>query len=119
MASQTQGIQELLRAEKQAGEKVSEARKRKARRLKQAKEESQADVERYRQERERAFHNYNEQHMGSRDDIAKRIDQETDARLRQQEEDVGTKSHVVVNRILEVVHDIKPQLHTNIASGLF
>ena len=41
MASQTQGIQQLLSAEKRAAEKVAEARKRKNRRLKQAKEEAQ------------------------------------------------------------------------------
>lgn len=41
MASQTQGIQQLLVAEKRAAEKVAEARKRKNRRLKQAKEEAQ------------------------------------------------------------------------------
>ena len=35
MASQTQGIQQLLAAEKRAAEKVGEARKRKNRRLKQ------------------------------------------------------------------------------------
>ena len=47
MASQTQGIQQLLAAEKRAAEKVSEARKRKNRRLKQAKEEAQAEIERF------------------------------------------------------------------------
>lgn len=91
MASQTQGIQQLLAAEKKAAEKVSEARKRKfcveqfiifiqmkcemgvcllsydkhlinfcllvgkARRLKQAKEEAQQEIEKYRQDREKAF----------------------------------------------------------------
>jgi len=44
MASQTQGIQQLLVAEKRAAEKVSEARKRKNRRLKQAKEEAQVQL---------------------------------------------------------------------------
>ena len=44
MASQTQGIQQLLVAEKRAAEKVSEARKRKNRRLKQAKEEAQVNI---------------------------------------------------------------------------
>uniref|UniRef100_UPI003AAEB945 V-type proton ATPase subunit G 1 isoform X2 n=1 Tax=Centroberyx gerrardi TaxID=166262 RepID=UPI003AAEB945 len=39
MASQSQGIQQLLQAEKRAAEKVAEARKRKNRRLRQAKEE--------------------------------------------------------------------------------
>jgi V-type H+-transporting ATPase subunit G len=82
MASQTQGIQQLLAAEKRAAEKVSEARKRKLifcnfsliflrfieklfwiffifpgkqKRLKQAKEEAQDEIEKYRQERERQF----------------------------------------------------------------
>lgn len=74
MASQTQGIQQLLAAEKRAAEKVSEARKRKLdfhwffeeifsqysfsgkqKRLKQAKEEAQDEIEKYRAERERQF----------------------------------------------------------------
>lgn len=55
MASQTQGIQQLLQAEKRAAEKVADARKRKARRLKQAKEEAQMEVEQYRREREQEF----------------------------------------------------------------
>ncbi|PNJ03567.1 ATP6V1G2-DDX39B isoform 3 [Pongo abelii] len=55
MASQSQGIQQLLQAEKRAAEKVADARKRKARRLKQAKEEAQMEVEQYRREREKEF----------------------------------------------------------------
>lgn len=49
MASQTQGIQQLLAAEKRAAEKINEARKRKFQRMKQAKQEAQAEVEKYRQ----------------------------------------------------------------------
>ncbi|XP_065271747.1 V-type proton ATPase subunit G 2 isoform X2 [Emys orbicularis] len=45
MASQSQGIQQLLQAEKRAAEKVTEARKRKARRLRQAKEETRRQVQ--------------------------------------------------------------------------
>lgn len=82
MTSQTQGIQQLLAAEKKAAEKVAEARKRKcflfvlhlrwcvmwpkksifsrkttgkARRLKQAKDEATEEIEKYRQEREKQF----------------------------------------------------------------
>uniref|UniRef100_A0A8C5WQQ0 V-type proton ATPase subunit G n=1 Tax=Laticauda laticaudata TaxID=8630 RepID=A0A8C5WQQ0_LATLA len=55
MASQSQGIQQLLQAEKRAAEKVAEARKRKNRRLKQAKEEAQAEIEQYRLQREKDF----------------------------------------------------------------
>ena len=84
MASQTQGIQQLLAAEKKAAERVAEARKRKleldtrhihqlvfkvsnvsmvlrtgkAKRLKQAKDEAQTEMDRYRIEREKQFKQY-------------------------------------------------------------
>lgn len=45
--------------------KVQEARKKKARRLKQAKEEALIEIERFRNERENAFREYESKHMGS------------------------------------------------------
>uniref|UniRef100_A0A8D2KAN9 V-type proton ATPase subunit G n=1 Tax=Theropithecus gelada TaxID=9565 RepID=A0A8D2KAN9_THEGE len=47
MASPSQGIQQLLQAEKQDAEKVSDACKRKKWRLMQAKEAAQAEIEQY------------------------------------------------------------------------
>ncbi|XP_027958977.1 V-type proton ATPase subunit G 1-like isoform X2 [Eumetopias jubatus] len=47
MASQSQGIQQLLQAEKQAAEKVSEARKQKNRRLKQETQEKMTILQAY------------------------------------------------------------------------
>ena len=55
MASQSQGIQQLLQAEKRAAEKVADATKRKAQHLKQAKEQAQMEVDQYRREREQEF----------------------------------------------------------------
>ncbi|MBO8666358.1 V-type ATPase subunit G, partial [Staphylococcus aureus] len=81
MASQTQGIQQLLAAEKRAAEKVAEAKKRKARRLKQAKEEAQDEIEKYRQEREKQFKEFEIKHMGSREDVAARIDADTNIKI--------------------------------------
>ena len=66
MASQTQGIQQLLTAEKRAAEKVSEARKRKNRRLKQAKEEAQQEIEKYKAEREQTFKGHEAKYAGSK-----------------------------------------------------
>uniref|UniRef100_A0A5S6QM08 V-type proton ATPase subunit G n=1 Tax=Trichuris muris TaxID=70415 RepID=A0A5S6QM08_TRIMR len=93
MASQTSGIQQLLAAEKKAAEQVNEARKRKARRLKQAKEEAQQEIEKYREQREQQFRQYEAKHLGSRQDIAQRIEQ-----------DATTKS----------VCDVKPVVHRNV-----
>ncbi|XP_045461572.1 V-type proton ATPase subunit G [Harmonia axyridis] len=113
MASQTQGIQQLLAAEKRAAEKVSEARKRKARRLKQAKEEAQDEIEKYRKERERQFKEFEAKHMGSREDVASKIDQDTKIRVDDMNKAVSSKKDPVIQGVLELVYAIKPELHKN------
>ncbi|CAH2097974.1 unnamed protein product [Euphydryas editha] len=113
MASQTQGIQQLLAAEKRAAEKVSEARKRKAKRLKQAKEEAQDEVEKYRQERERQFKEFEAKHMGTREGVAAKIDAETRVKIDEMNKMVQTQQEVVIKDILNLVYDIKPELHVN------
>ncbi|XP_013777734.1 V-type proton ATPase subunit G-like [Limulus polyphemus] len=117
MASQSQGIQQLLAAEKRAAEKVSEARKRKARRLKQAKEEAQAEIDKFRHEKERQFKEYEASHMGSRDDIAAKIDIDTRMKVEAMNHSVAANKEAVINQLLELICDIKPTLHRNFHLG--
>jgi len=115
MASQTQGIQQLLSAEKRAAEKVQEARKRKARRLKQAKEEANNEIEKFKSEREKSFKDYEKQHMGSRDDIAAQIEAETRVRMDVMNKSVGSAKDKVIEDLLgRVICDVKPELHRNL-----
>ncbi|XP_071448010.1 V-type proton ATPase subunit G [Hetaerina americana] len=118
MASQSQGIQQLLAAEKRAAEKVAEARKKKARRLKQAKEEAQDEIEKYRQERERQFREFEAKHMGSREDVAARIEADTKVKIEEMNKAVVMHKEVVIQRLLQLVYDIKPELHKNYAASL-
>ncbi|BES87804.1 Vacuolar ATP synthase subunit [Nesidiocoris tenuis] len=118
MASQTQGIQQLLAAEKRAAEKVAEAKKRKARRLKQAKEEAQEEIERYKQDRERQFKEFEAQHMGSREDVAARIDADTRQRIEEMTKAVNVNKEPVIAKILELVFDIRPEVHKNYRMNL-
>lgn len=113
MASQTQGIQQLLAAEKRAAEKVSDARKRKARRLKQAKEEAQDEIEKYRQEREKQFREFEAKHMGSKEDVAARIDADTRVKIEEMNSQILAHKDQVMLKILDLVYDIKPELHKN------
>ncbi|XP_004700129.2 V-type proton ATPase subunit G 3 [Echinops telfairi] len=55
MTSQSQGIHQLLQAEKRAKDKLDEAKKRKGKRSKQAKEEATAEIEQYRMQKEKEF----------------------------------------------------------------
>ncbi|CAG0890531.1 unnamed protein product, partial [Darwinula stevensoni] len=113
MAAQTQGIQQLLTAEKRAAEKVAEARKRKARRLKQAKEEAQSEIEQYRQERDRQFKEYESKYMGSRTDIAAKIEADTKSKISSINASVSQNKEEVIQYILSLVYDIKPEMHRN------
>lgn len=49
--------------------------------MKQAKEEAQDEIEKYRKERERQFREFEAKHMGSREDVAAKIEVETKQRI--------------------------------------
>ncbi|KAJ7370145.1 hypothetical protein OS493_034074 [Desmophyllum pertusum] len=114
MASQSQGIQHLLQAEKKAETIVSEARKRKTQKLKRAKEEAQAEIKSYREEREKQFMDYQREHMGSKDDFQAKIEEQTSVRLDQISDSVTKNQDKVIERLLSLVYDIKPELHQNL-----
>nr|XP_058144285.1 V-type proton ATPase subunit G 1-like [Dasypus novemcinctus] len=81
MASQSQGIQQLLQAEKRAAEKVSEAGKRKNRRLKQAKEAAQAETEQYLLQREKEFKAKEAAALGSHGSFSTEVEKETQEKM--------------------------------------
>ncbi|CAH1101522.1 unnamed protein product [Psylliodes chrysocephalus] len=114
MAShQSHGVQQLLAAEKRAADKVTEARKRKARRLKQAKEEAQDEIEKYRKERERQFREFEAKHMGSKEDVAAKIEVDTKRRIEEMNKAIISQKEPVILEILKLVYDIKPEIHKN------
>lgn len=102
-----------MAAEKKAAERVAEARKRKARRLKQAKDEAQTEIEKFRQERDRQFKDYETKHLGSQDDAALKIKNETHEKIGAMNKQVASNKDLVIERILQLVNDIRPELHIN------
>ncbi|XP_029469292.1 V-type proton ATPase subunit G 1 [Rhinatrema bivittatum] len=113
MASQSQGIQQLLQAEKRAAEKVSEARKKKNRRLKQAKEEAQAEIEQYRLQREKEFKSKEAAALGSHGSYTTEVEKETMEKISIVKENYMENKDKVVESLLSLVCDIKPEIHIN------
>lgn len=113
MASQSAGIQQLLAAEKKAAEKVAEARKRKARRLRQAKEEAQVEIENFRAEYEAKYKDYENKVLGSRGDMEQSIQDSTQKKIADLNLQVKKKREHALNKLLDIVYDIKPELHEN------
>ncbi|XP_044296020.1 V-type proton ATPase subunit G 1 [Varanus komodoensis] len=113
MASQSQGIQQLLQAEKRAAEKVAEARKRKNRRLKQAKEEAQAEIEQYRLQREKEFKAKEAAALGSHGSSATEVEKETQEKMLVLQNSFQQSREEVLGKLLNLVFDIKPEIHLN------
>lgn len=115
MSSQhSQEVQQLLTAEKRASEKVAEARKRKAKRLRQAKEEATTEIEQFKAERQLAFQKYENEYMGSKGDIKKRIDQETDEKLDAMANRIESTKQTILDRLIsEVINNVDPKMHRN------
>eukprot|EP01136_Pigoraptor_vietnamica_P028246 Opistho-1_new@85556 len=117
MSNQSQGIQALLSAEKAAAETVSKARKQKTQRLKAAKDEAESEIARFKAEREAQFRTYLEQHAGTSDTLATKLKQETVLKIATVEKNVAANKEAVINRLLEAVCDVKPQLHVNVRAS--
>ncbi|XP_051492815.1 V-type proton ATPase subunit G 1 [Apus apus] len=113
MASQSQGIQQLLQAEKRAAEKVAEARKRKNRRLKQAKEEAQAEIEQYRLQREKEFKAKEAAALGSHGSCTTEVEKETQEKMSVIQQNFQRNREVVLSQLLSLVCNIKPEIHVN------
>uniref|UniRef100_A0A674G948 V-type proton ATPase subunit G n=3 Tax=Neoaves TaxID=3078114 RepID=A0A674G948_TAEGU len=105
MASQSQGIQQLLQAEKRAAEKVAEARKRKNRRLKQAKEEAQAEIEQYRLQREKEFKAKEAAALGSHGSCTTEVEKETQEKMSVIQQNFQKNREVVMSQLLSLVCD--------------
>ena len=107
---------------------MSEARKRKNRRLKQAKEEvskrsfgrfqipwfshlkAQTEIERYKAEREKAFKDNETKNVGSKDDIAAKIEADTKVKIEAMNRSVASNKDVVIQSLLSLCCDIKPEV---------
>ncbi|XP_061486550.1 V-type proton ATPase subunit G 3 isoform X2 [Rhineura floridana] len=115
MTSQSQGIQQLLQAEKRAKDKLEEAKKRKGKRLKQAKEEATAEIDHYRLQREKDFRHKQSNIMGSQGNLSTKIDEETVAKIQDHNSNYHKNMERVMGRLLDEVYGISPELHPNYA----
>ncbi|XP_054837307.1 V-type proton ATPase subunit G 3 [Eublepharis macularius] len=113
MTSQSQGIQQLLQAEKRAKDKLEEAKKRKGKRLKQAKEEATAEIDHYRLHREKNFRHKQNNIMGSQGNLSTKIDEETATKIRDLTSNYRNNTESMMGHLLDKVYDINPEIHTN------
>ena len=81
--------------------------------MKEAKEEAAKEIEEYRRERESHFQEQQQKFAGSKDDFTQKIGEESQDKLHQIETDVRDNKEKVIQRLLDLVYDIQPELHRN------
>ncbi|XP_072724644.1 V-type proton ATPase subunit G 3 isoform X2 [Ciconia boyciana] len=125
MTSQSQGIQQLLQAEKRAKDKLEEAKKRtgckslflpplgKGKRLKQAKEEAIAEIDHYRLQREKEFRNKQTNVMGSQGNLSAKIEEQTTETIRNLTSSYHKNMESMMKKLLSTICDINPEVHPN------
>ncbi|XP_004625371.1 V-type proton ATPase subunit G 3 [Octodon degus] len=113
MTSQSQGISQLLQAEKRAKDKLEEAKKRKGKRLKQAKEEAMAEIDQYRMERDKELQLRQSQIMGSQSNISDEVEEQALEKIQELNRSYNKYMESVIQQLLSMVCDMKPEIHTN------
>ncbi len=86
----------------------------KAQRLKEAKEEATREIEDYRKERESKFQEQQKKYAGSKDDFAQKMQDKTQRELHELSGAIDDHKEKVIQRLMELICDIKPELHRNV-----
>jgi V-type H+-transporting ATPase subunit G len=114
MAQKTEGIQQLLIAEKKATEKVVEARKRKALKLKTAKKEADVEINKFKTEKESHYKRLEEEMLGKKSDNEAHIQLQTNQKIKEIDIQLKNNKSVTQKSILDVLFDIDVKLHENV-----
>ncbi|KAI8811792.1 H+-ATPase G subunit-domain-containing protein [Cladochytrium replicatum] len=110
----SQGIQTLLEAEKEASKIVQKARQYRVQRLKDARTEAAKEIEALKAEKNKEFAAFEKSHSGSSDETNVKLVQDTDAKLAEINVLYEKHKEKVFERLMGAVLDVKPKLHVNV-----
>ncbi|KAF8892083.1 H+-ATPase G subunit-domain-containing protein [Infundibulicybe gibba] len=113
-AQQSQGIQTLLEAEKEAAKIVQQARQYRVQKLKDARSEASKEIEAYQSAKEKEFKAFQSTHAGTTSNAQTTVDQETEVKLQSITESFKQAKDAVVKKLLDRVVLVKPELHRNL-----
>ncbi|KAM5301734.1 V-type proton ATPase subunit G 3 isoform 1-T5 [Glossophaga mutica] len=113
MASQSQGIHQLLQAEKRAKDKLEEAKKRKAKRIKEAKDEAMVEIDQYRMQKDKEFRMKQSKVLGSQSSVSEEMEAQTLEKIRDLKGSYDKCEESVLTQVLNMVCDVKPEIHAN------
>jgi len=114
MAANSQSIQTLLEAEKEAAKVVQQARQYRTQKLKDARTEASKEIEAYKQSKQREFQSFEASHTGATQSIQASVDKDTELKLKAISDSYNQNKETVVNKLLDRVVLVHPELHRNL-----
>ncbi|KIS67241.1 putative vacuolar atp synthase subunit g (vma-10) [Mycosarcoma maydis] len=113
-AQQSQGIQTLLEAEKEAAKIVQKARTYRTQKLKDARSEASKEIEQLKSNKEKEFNDFQKEHEGSTSSSQTTVDKETEQKLEELNKAFDANRDQVIAKLLDRVVDVKTELHRNL-----
>ncbi|KAH9846039.1 H+-ATPase G subunit-domain-containing protein [Lenzites betulinus] len=114
---QSQSIQTLLEAEKEAAKVVQQARQYRVQRLKDARSEAAKEIEAYKKTKEAEFKAFEASHVGTIQSAQVNVDKETAGKQVEIRAQYDEHKDKVVKKLLDRVVLVKPELHRNLAKA--
>ncbi|EIW67112.1 hypothetical protein TREMEDRAFT_34120, partial [Tremella mesenterica DSM 1558] len=113
-AANSQGIQTLLEAEKEASKVVQKARQYRVQKLKDARTEAAKEIEEYKAEKDAEFNKFGLDHSSETTSSQTTSDAQTKIQLSELDVAVEKNKHSVIDKIVERVLQCDPHLHQNL-----
>ncbi|KAK0552079.1 hypothetical protein OC846_003044 [Tilletia horrida] len=112
-AQQSQGIQTLLEAEKEAAKIVSKARTYRTQKLKDARSEAAKDIEDLKAKKEKEFQTFQKEHEGTQSTAQSTAEKETKTQIEELNAAFEKNRSKVVDKLLERITEVHAELHRN------
>jgi len=113
-AQQSQSIQTLLEAEKEAAKIVQQARQYRVQKLKDARTEALKEIDEYKKAKDVEFKAFEASHAGTTSNAQTTIDKETDVKLEEITDAYNKSKGVVIKKLLDRVVLVEPEAHRNL-----
>ncbi|THV04940.1 V-type ATPase [Dendrothele bispora CBS 962.96] len=113
-AQHSQGIQTLLEAEKEAAKIVQQSRQYRIQKLKDARSEATKEIEEYKKSKEAEFKAFEASHAGTTSEAQAAVDKDTEVKLKSISDSFDSNKDAVVQKLLDRVVLVKPELHRNL-----
>ncbi|WOO86222.1 V-type proton ATPase subunit G [Vanrija pseudolonga] len=114
MAANSQGIQTLLEAEKEASKVVAKARQYRVQKLKDARTEAAKEIESYKAQKEAEFKKFEADHTSQTSNSQSTIDSTTKEQLVTVDAQIDKNAEAAIKKIVNRVLLVEPKLHQNL-----